>query len=107
MATLDVLNYVVLADQAKGLSFSRQTGGWEATAFDVLTSTKWTRVKNSQGWPWDRKLYDTHVYDWITEQDWLSSRDYKKNVQNHLVLEGNRLLFFFNDTLEHYQAIAQ
>jgi hypothetical protein len=34
--------------------------------------------KLTLGWPWDLKSYDeTAIYDWATELDWTSSRDYK------------------------------
>lgn len=76
---IDILSFVCLP-QATTL-----TSSWSDGSYDSIDQAgKWYRVKNKQGWPWDIKLYDDHfVYDWITEQNWTSPRDYKKFVGNH------------------------
>jgi len=91
MVSVDVLEFVALADKSKGLPFSRQTHSL-GNAFDIVTPIdpasgygQWKHVKNVQGWPWDIKLYDNdYIYDWITEKSWTDdNRAYKKFIQNH------------------------
>lgn len=88
---IDVLDYLVMADQSKKLPFSRQTHGL-AGYNDILTPIdlasgygQWKRLKSPAGFPWDLKLYDQYgVYDWVTEKSWdAGSRSYKKFVLNH------------------------
>lgn len=89
---VDMLRFVAMADQLQGLPFSRQHNGLN-TATDIVTPIdpavgvgQWKHIKdNSQGWPWDIKLYDQHyIYDWVTTNDDIPSpRNFKKFIQNH------------------------
>lgn len=91
MLEFDVLDFVAMADQSKGLGFSRQTHN--LGAFDLITPPdpvtgvgKWNRIKGPKGYPWDIKLFDANfIYDWITEYTWGDPRTYKKFVMNRIV----------------------
>lgn len=88
---IDILDYLAMADQSKGLPFSRQTHGLN-NANDIITPIdssgygQWKHIKSPSGFPWDLKLYDEFgVYDWVTEKTWAEGpRCYKKFVQNRI-----------------------
>ena len=88
----DILTYLVLPTSMQN-NHQWADGSYDRVTANTTTNPgKWERIKNKQGWPWDIKLYDDQfVYDWITEQDWTSPRDYKKFVQNHTGLDGKTL----------------
>lgn len=104
-ATVDILDFLVLPDQSKGVldasgkPYSRQTHGLTSSpgliggagpAWDVVDFTpdaegyfKRYKIKTAKGWPWDiTRINKTICLDWITELGWASARDYKKNIAN-------------------------
>src|SRR5258708_26700361 len=92
---IDVLDFLVLPDQSLKLGYSRQTHGVTGPAgpaWDVVNFAKDTedffkryRVKSVRGYPWDiSRINNNIVLDWITELNWTSPRDFKKNVANYI-----------------------
>jgi hypothetical protein len=104
-ASVDVLDFLVLPDQAKGVvdvngkPYSRQTHGltsstgllngagpaWDVVDFalDVEGYFKRYKIKTVKGWPWDiSRINQKVVLDWVTELNWTNPKDYKKNIAN-------------------------
>ena len=59
----------------KVFSYQKDTG---KTMIFSKAPQKDSTGKLTQGWPWDMKQYDQNgIYDWVTELNWTSPRDYK------------------------------
>ena len=83
----DLVKWFVMPSVKDGYKWGRETHHLEGVTltgapaereYHVDTGKTLVFVKDLKGFPWDIKPYDqTSIYDWITELNWKSPRDYK------------------------------
>jgi len=83
----DLTKWFLMPSTIAGLGYGRETHHLEGVTltgapadreYHIDTGKNLVIMKDPRGWPWDVKSYDQNfIYDWITELDWTSPRNYK------------------------------